>query len=114
MIELKDIRAGNKVLFNRSGSTVTVLKVDNNEVLLDTFPESSHYSYSNISGIALSTSMLEDSIQLNFVGFQNADKGIVLNIINNGDKTNCKINWNRKSFTENLAAHSITTLKWKY
>jgi hypothetical protein len=59
MTELKDIRAGNKMLFNRSGSTVTVLKVRDNEVLLDTYPKSSHYANSNVSGIMLTTSMLE-------------------------------------------------------
>ena len=59
MTQLKDIRAGNKVLFNQSGATVTILKVDNNQVLLDTFPESSRHSNYTISGIMLTTSMLE-------------------------------------------------------
>jgi glucosylceramidase len=52
------------------------------------------------------------SKQLNFVGFKNADNSIVVNVINNGDETNCKINWNENSFNQNLPAHSITTLKW--
>jgi glucosylceramidase len=52
------------------------------------------------------------SPQLNFVGFKNADKTIVLNIINNGAETNCAINWNHKTAIQHLPAHSITTLKW--
>jgi glucosylceramidase len=52
------------------------------------------------------------SKQLNLVGFQNADNTIVVNVINNGDETNYKINWNGKSFIQNFPAHSITTLKW--
>jgi glucosylceramidase len=53
-----------------------------------------------------------DIKQINFVGFQNSDNSIVLNIINNGEGIDCKINWNGKSFNQNLPAHSITTLKW--
>ena len=49
---------------------------------------------------------------LNFVAFQNADLSIVLNIINNGEAMNCKIQWNNKTISRNLSAHSITTLKW--
>jgi glucosylceramidase len=52
------------------------------------------------------------SKQLNFVGFENADNSIVINVINNGDETNCKINWNGNSFIQNFSAHSMTTLKW--
>jgi len=59
MIELNDIRAGNQVLFNLSGSTVTVLSVENDKVLLDTFPESSYYSNEDISGIPLTTDILK-------------------------------------------------------
>jgi len=58
MIDSSDIRAGNQVLFNISGLAVTILKVENNKVLLDTFPQSSYYSYSDISGIPLTTSIL--------------------------------------------------------
>lgn len=53
-----------------------------------------------------------DSKQINFAGFQNSDNSIVVNIINNGERMNCKINWNNKAVIQNLAAHSITTLKW--
>jgi glucosylceramidase len=53
------------------------------------------------------------SKQINFVGFKNSDNSIVLNMINNGEGMNCKINWNGKSINQNLPAHSITTLKWK-
>jgi glucosylceramidase len=52
------------------------------------------------------------SSQLNFVGFQNADGSIILNVINNGDEVNCKISWNNKMASQRLKAHSITTLKW--
>ena len=52
------------------------------------------------------------SSQLNFVAFQNENKTIILNVINNGEAMNCKINWNRMSIIQNLPAHSITTLKW--
>jgi glucosylceramidase len=52
------------------------------------------------------------SAQLNFVGFKNADESIVLNIINNGEDTECKILWMNKMAIENLKAHSITTVKW--
>jgi glucosylceramidase len=50
--------------------------------------------------------------KLNFAGFQNTDNSIVLNIINNGEGTECRIKWNKQSFVQNLPAHSITTLKW--
>src|SRR4030095_612782 len=59
MTELIDIRAGNLVLFNMSGSTVTVLKVENNKVLLDTFPQSSYHPIKDISGISLTTDILK-------------------------------------------------------
>lgn len=58
MIQLNDVRAGNQVLFNLSGSTVTILEVENNKVLLDTFPKSSYYSNTEISGIPLTTTLL--------------------------------------------------------
>jgi glucosylceramidase len=50
---------------------------------------------------------------LNFVAFQNPDKSIVLNIINNAAEVNCKIQWKNKTAVQHLPAHSITTLKWK-
>jgi glucosylceramidase len=53
------------------------------------------------------------SPQLNHVGFLNADGSIVLNIINNGDETICKVAWGPASHVQKLKAHSITTLKWK-
>ena len=52
------------------------------------------------------------SAQINFVGFKNPDKSVVLNIINNGDEMNCKITWGNKMIIQPLQAHSITTLKW--
>jgi len=58
MIHQEDIRAGNQVLFNASGATVTILKVESNKILLDTFPESSYYLNSDISGVPLTKSIL--------------------------------------------------------
>ncbi len=37
---------------------------------------------------------------------------IVLNIINNGKRMDCKIAWNNKIIIQYLQAHSITTMKW--
>jgi len=37
---------------------------------------------------------------------------IVLNIINNGDATDCNVIWNNKIVVQKLKKHSITTLKW--
>jgi len=53
------------------------------------------------------------SSQLNYVGFLNADGSIILNIINNGNETDCKIAWGTRMNIQKLKAHSITTLKWK-
>jgi glucosylceramidase len=52
------------------------------------------------------------SEKLDFVGFQNMDHSIVLNVINNGEASGCKIKWHSKTFVQKLPAHSITTLKW--
>lgn len=52
------------------------------------------------------------SSKLNFAGFQNTDGSIILNVINNGDETDCKILWNKKMAIQKLKPHSITTLKW--
>ena len=59
MIDLQEIRAGNQVFHTTSGSAVTVLKVDDDKLLLDTFPQSSYYSNSDVSGIPLTTNMLQ-------------------------------------------------------
>jgi glucosylceramidase len=53
------------------------------------------------------------SSQLNSAAFLNSDGSIVLNIINNGDETDCKILWNNKMTNQRFKAHSITTLIWK-
>ncbi len=50
--------------------------------------------------------------QLNFAGFQNTDGSIVINIINNGGETDCKVAWKNKMAVCKLKKHSITTLKW--
>jgi glucosylceramidase len=50
--------------------------------------------------------------QLNFAGFINSDRSIVLNIINNGAEMSCKVSWNDKMVIQDLPAHSITTFKW--
>jgi glucosylceramidase len=52
------------------------------------------------------------SQQLNFAGFQNEDGTIVLNIINNGDETDCKVLWKNKMAIQKVKKHSITTLLW--
>lgn len=49
---------------------------------------------------------------LNFAAFQNDDGTIVLNVINNGEETDCKISWSNKMAVQRLKAHSITTIKW--
>lgn len=58
MINSEDIRAGNQVLFKASGSSVTILKVEDDKLLLDTFPRGSYCSNSDISGVPLTKSML--------------------------------------------------------
>ena len=52
------------------------------------------------------------SSQLNFAGFLNTDGTIVLNVINNGSETDCKISWHNKISSVKLKAHSITTVLW--
>ena len=53
-----------------------------------------------------------ETSQLNFAAFLNSDGSIVLNVINNGDATDCKISWNNKMAVQKFKAHSITTVKW--
>jgi glucosylceramidase len=50
--------------------------------------------------------------QLNFAAFKNTDGSIVLNIINNGSETDCKVAVEDKVADQKLKAHSITTLQW--
>lgn len=52
------------------------------------------------------------SEQLNFAAFRNEDGSIVLNIINNGDATSCKILWKGKMVIREFKPHSILTMKW--
>jgi glucosylceramidase len=53
------------------------------------------------------------SMQMNFACFRNSDNSIVLNVINNGKTTKCKINFGKnKTVIQDLPAHSITTLKY--
>jgi glucosylceramidase len=52
------------------------------------------------------------SSQLNFAGFQNSDKSIILNVINNGPETDCSVKWKTRMVNQRLKAHSITTFKW--
>lgn len=49
---------------------------------------------------------------LNFVGFKNKDGSIVLNVVNNGETSKCKVSWMGKMGLVEFKAHSITTLKW--
>ena len=58
MTETLDIRAGNQVLFNASGTRVIVLQVKDNMVLLETFPQNTYCSNTEISGIPLTDSLL--------------------------------------------------------
>jgi glucosylceramidase len=53
-----------------------------------------------------------ESSQFNFVGFQNHDGSIVLNVINNGEEGDCRISWRNKMAVQKLKAHSITTFRW--
>jgi len=53
------------------------------------------------------------SIQLNAVAFRNADKSLVLNIINNGDEIKGKLTWKNHALILSLPAHSISTCKWR-
>ncbi len=50
---------------------------------------------------------------LNYAGFKNKDGSIILNVINNGAASDGSIEWNNKTITQTLPAHSITTFKWK-
>lgn len=52
------------------------------------------------------------SSQLNYASFLNSDGSIVLNVINNGNETDCKILWNKKTVNQRLKSHSITTIMW--
>lgn len=51
--------------------------------------------------------------QLNYAGFQNTDGSIVVNVINNGEETECRIAWKEKMMIQKLKPHSITTFLWK-
>jgi hypothetical protein len=96
MIDSNDIRAGNQVLFNTSGSTVTILKVEDGKVLLDTFPQSSYYSTDDISGIPLTTGLLR---QLSFSNEEKYDtwvgQGIKIHIKPDGSFYGLRITKNR-------------------
>jgi hypothetical protein len=71
MIDANDIRAGNMVMHNPSGIIVTVLKIENNTVLLETFPQNSYSAYTDISGIQLTTSLLR---RLSFTNEEEVNK----------------------------------------
>lgn len=58
MIHIKEIRTGNRVLHNASGTAVTVLKAEEDNVLVEAFPQNSYYSGNEISGIPLTDSIL--------------------------------------------------------
>jgi hypothetical protein len=70
MLELDDIRAGNQVLHNVSGSIATILKVDGDKILLETFPQNSYVSNDDISGIPLTDSLLK---KLSFTNTEQTD-----------------------------------------
>jgi glucosylceramidase len=52
------------------------------------------------------------SSQLNFAAFLNSDGSIILNVINNGEATDCKVTWNNKMAVQKFKSHSITTVMW--
>lgn len=52
------------------------------------------------------------SPNLNYVGFMNADGSIVLNVINNGDATECNMSLGDKMTVQKFKSHSITTVIW--
>jgi hypothetical protein len=52
------------------------------------------------------------SSQLNFAAFLNSDGSIILNVINNGEETDCKVSWNNKMAVQKFKSHSITTVMW--
>ena len=58
MIDINDIRTGNRVLHNTSGNAITILKIEKDNVLVDSFPQNSCYSGEEISGIQLTDSTL--------------------------------------------------------
>jgi len=58
MINPEDIRAGNQVLFKASGYSVRILKVEDDRILLDTFPQGSYCSNNDVSGVPLTKSIL--------------------------------------------------------
>ncbi len=50
--------------------------------------------------------------QLNYSGFINQDKSIILVVINNGPEMRCGIQWRKKLAGLEFKPHSITTLIW--
>jgi len=96
MTDNQDLRAGNVVLHNASGTTVTVIKVENNKVLLDTFPEKSYWPKTDVSGILITTSILE---KLEFNNHEQYDKwsgeGISIDMKDDGCFYGLRITKNR-------------------
>lgn len=82
---MHDLRINNQVLHNASGASVKILKVENDKLLLDTFPASSYWSADDISGIPLTTSILR---QLSFTNDNKyatwRGQGIGINIMPDG------------------------------
>lgn len=69
MLDLEDIRIGNQVLHTASGAAVTILQIESKRVLVESFPESSYYFNTEISGIILTSSMLEQLLFTNDESF---------------------------------------------
>jgi len=59
MTELNDVRAGNQVLYNPTGSAITISKVEGDKILSNAFPEGNYYDGNDLSGIPLTTSLLQ-------------------------------------------------------
>jgi len=84
MLEFDDIRAGNQVFHDSSGSIATILKVESNRILIETFPQNSYVSNNDISGIPLTDSLLR---KLSFKNDEQSDtwNGESLNIRSKDD-----------------------------
>lgn len=70
MADIQDFRAGNQVLFSASLTRATILKSENDRVLLKSFPENLYCSKAEISGIPLTVSLLQ---QLSFTNDEDVD-----------------------------------------
>lgn len=59
MLEVKNIRAGNRLQLKESATTVTILQTEKDGFLLDAFPQSIFCPAENVAGIPLTTTLLK-------------------------------------------------------